>query len=158
MSTRAVFALVAAVTATTACNRPLFDKPRPAIERINPEIPPGRFHVLATIAGGNARTDLRISATARQQLADSGFTVIRKAGRWETQQEAVRQICAPGQVPPVDGVLFVWYNRLELRDCTTEAAAYEINGQGSVGITAMVDRLVQWLKRDSAATPSSTAP
>ena len=157
MNARLACVLVA-LAATTACNRPLFDRPKPAIERMNPEIPPGRFHVLATIAGGNARTDLRISATARQQLSDSGFTVIRKAGRWETQQEAVRQICAPGQVPPVDGVLFVWYNRIELRDCTTESAAYEINGQGSVGITGMIDRLVAWLKRDSVAPASTPSP
>lgn len=125
---------------------------------MNPEIPPGRFRVLAAIAGGASRTDLQISVTVRQRLADSGFTVIKKPGRWDQQADAVRAICAPGNSPTVDGVLFIWYNRLELRDCTTERAAYEIGGAGgSIGVTAMVDRLVKWLKRagDEAPQPSS---
>lgn len=155
MSIRAGLLLAAGLIGITACNRPLFDKPRPAVERMNPEIPPGRFQVFAAIAGDNSRTDLQISVTVRQQMTDSGFTVIRRPGRWETQADAVRAICAPGQVPPVDGVLFIWYNRLELRDCTTESAAYEISGQGSVGITGMVDRLVRWLRRDTASAPPS---
>jgi hypothetical protein len=147
--------LAAGAVAAACAGRPLFDKPKAAVERVNPEIPPSRFHVLATIAGNSARTDLQISATVRERLADSGFTVVRRAGRWENQADAVRSICAPGQVPPVDGVLFIWFDRLELRDCTTESAAYEIGGGGSVGITGMVDRLVTWLKRDSGGAPPS---
>lgn len=154
MSARAgLCTVVALVGAAAGCNRPLFDRAKPAVERMNPEIPPGRFRVLAAIAGGDSRTDLQMSVTVREQLADSGFTVVRRAGRWEGQHEAVRAICAPGQVPPVDGVLFVWYNRLELRDCTTEGAAYEIAGEGSLGIDAMVHRLVRWLRRDSGSPP-----
>ena len=129
------------------CNRPLFERPKPAIERMNPDIPSGRYRVLVAIAGGNARYDLQMSVTVRQRLSDSGFTVIKRAGRWETQADAVRAICAPGQVPPVDGVIFTWYNRVELRDCVTETAAYEVEGGGSAGITEMADRLIKWLRR-----------
>lgn len=144
--------------AASACNRPLLDREKPAVERVSMTIPPGRFHVIASIAaGGASRTDLQISATVRQRMSDSGFTMIRKAGRWQSMAEAVRFICAPGQTPAADGVLFVWYNRLELRDCTTESAAFEIGGEGSsVGITAMVDRLIRWLKRDEVAAPATT--
>lgn len=157
MSARAGLLLAAGLLgmAAAACNRPIFDRAKPAVERMNPQIPPGRFRVLAAVAGGDTRTDLQISATARERLADSGFTVIRRAGRWDGQADAVRAICAPGQVPAVDGVLFIWYNRLELRDCTTEGAAYEIAGEGSMGITAMVDRMVRWLKRDGGSAPPS---
>jgi hypothetical protein len=130
-----------------ACNRPLFEKPKPAIERMNPDIPSGRYKVLVSIAGGNARYDLQMSVTVRQRLIDSGYTVIKRPGRWETQADAVRAICAPGQVPPVDGVVFTWYNRLELRDCVTETAAYEVEGGGSIGITDMADRLIKFLRR-----------
>ncbi len=152
VSVRVPLLLTVALLGAAACNRPLLDRPKPAVERMNPEIPPGRFKVLAGIAGGDARTDLQISVTVRQRLADSGFTIIRRAGRWENQTDAVRAICAPGQTPPVDGVLFIWYNRLELRDCITETAAYEIGGSGgSVGITEMTDRLIKWLRRDGPA-------
>lgn len=155
-ASRWVLTATLAGMAAAACNRPLFERVRPAVERMNPEIPPGRFRVLAAIAGGDTRTDLQISVTVRQRLADSGFTVVRRAGRWDGQAEAVRVICAPGQTPSVDGVLFIWYNKLELRDCTTESAAYEIGGEGgSIGITAMVDRLIQWLRRDGGSSPPS---
>jgi hypothetical protein len=151
-----VLAAGVALVAMTACNRPLFEREKPAVERINASIPPSRFKVLASVAGDDARTDLQISATVRQILTDSGFTVIRRPGRWDTQADAVRSICAPGQSPAVDGVLFIWYNRLELRDCMTEGAAYEIGGAGgSIGITAMADKLIAWLRRDDGATPPS---
>lgn len=157
-ASKAVFLTVAAVAAVAAaCNRPLLDRGRPAVERTSATIPPSRFKVLAAVAGGGSRTDLQISVTVRQRLTDSGFTAVRRAGRWDNEADAVRSICAPGQTPAIDGVLFIWYNRLELRDCTTEGAAFEIGGEGaSIGITAMVDRLVKWLKRDDvpATTPT----
>jgi hypothetical protein len=155
MSGRSGPALVVAVAATgagflAACTRPLFDRALPAIERVNPNIPGGRFHVLAGIAGGDARTDLRVSVTVRQQLQDSGFTVVRRAGRWDSQTEAVRAICEP----PVDGVLFIWYNRLELRDCVTQGAmAFEISSRGQEGITNLTDRLIRYLRRPPTAPP-----
>ena len=154
---KAVFLVaVGAAALAAACNRPLLDRGKPAVERTSATIPPGRFKVLAAVAGGGSRTDLQISVTVRQRLTDSGFTALRRAGRWDNEADAVRSICAPGQTPAIDGVLFIWYNRLELRDCTTEGAAFEIGGEGaSIGITAMVDRLVRWLKRDEApATPT----
>jgi hypothetical protein len=153
---KALVLVAIAATLAAACNRPLLDREKPAVERVSSTIPPSRFHVLATVAGGGSRTDLQISVTVRQRLADSGFTAVRRAGRWDNEADAVRSICAPGQTPAIDGVLFIWYNRLELRDCTTEGAAFEIGGEGaSIGITAMTDRLVRWLKRDNAATAPS---
>jgi hypothetical protein len=155
MSGRSGPALVVAVAVTgagllAACNRPLFDRALPAIERVNPNIPGARFHVLAGIAGGDARIDFQVSVTVRQQLQDSGFTVVRRAGRWDSQTEAVRALCEP----PVDGLLFIWYNRIELRDCATEGAtAYEITSRGQEGITGLTDRLIRYLRRAPAAPP-----
>jgi hypothetical protein len=152
-----VVALAALAAGTTACNRPLLEREKTVEPRISQTIPPDRFHVLAGIAGGATRTDLQISATVRQRMQDSGFTMLRWPGRWENMAEAVRRICAPGQTPAVDGVLFIWYNRLELRDCMTEGAAFQIGGEGAAqGITAMVDRLVNWLKRDRTSQAQST--
>ena len=111
--------------------------------------------MLSSIAGGDALTDLQISVTVRQQLQDSGFTVVRRAGRWDSQAEALRGICAPGEVPNVDGVLFIWYNRLELRDCGTGSTAYEITSRGAEGITVLTDRLIKYLRQGGAATSPS---
>lgn len=149
----ALATLVATAGLLAACNRPLFERMRPSVERVNPNIPTGRFHVLASIAGGDARTDFQISVTVRQQLADSGFTVVRRPGRWDSQTDAVVAICGPGGI---DGVLFIWYNRLELRDCRTEGAtAYEVTGGGQEGIQKLTDRLINYLRQPAPAAPSN---
>jgi len=140
-----------------ACTgRAIFDKPRPMIERINPNvpIPPGGYRTIATVAGGTMLTDFQIAGTVRQQLEDSGFTMLRRAGRWEDEGAAVRAICAPDAVPVVDGVLFIRYNKLELRACATEGVAFEINSSANKGITDMTNRLILYLRR----APGTTMP
>ena len=151
----ALLVTVAGVGLLAACNRPLFDRPKPSVERLSPTIPGGKFRILASIAGGDALTDLQISVTVRQQLQDSGFTVARRAGRWESQSDALRGICSTGEQPSIDGVLFIWYNRLELRDCASGATAYEITGGGAEGIDGMTNRLIRYLRQGGgeATTP-----
>lgn len=118
---------------------------QPIIENVNPEIAPSKFRIIATIAGGDAGPDLRMSATVRQQLNDGGWTAIRRAGRWETERAAMIDICAAGDV---DGVLFVSYNRIELDDCESQKPAYRIDGSPDkgVGLTDMVNRLIRYLR------------
>jgi len=151
-------ALALASLGVPACTgRRLFDKPRPMVERANPNIPipPGGYRTLATVAGGTTLVDFQIAGTVRQQLEDSGFTMLRRAGRWEDEREAVRAICAPDAVPVVDGVLFIRYNKLELRDCTTEGIAFEIAASANKGITDMTNRLVLYLRRAPGTTTST---
>jgi hypothetical protein len=93
--------------------------------------------------------------TVRQQLQDSGVIVARRSGRWESQADALRAICSPGEDPSIDGVLFIWYNRLELRDCSTGGTAYEITSGGAEGITVLTNRLIRYLRQGGGA---GTAP
>jgi len=134
-----------------ACFGPLFQKQRPAVERVNSTIPGGRFQVIASIAGGDSRTDLRMSVTVRQLLQDSGFTVVRRSGRWDSEADALRGICEPGA--GVDGVLVVWYDRLVLRDCSSTVTAYEINAGNEKGIAGMAYSLIRYLRREPGAPP-----
>jgi len=123
---------------------------RPVIENVNPTIPGSKFKVIATVAGGDAGPDLRMSASVRETLSDSGWTAIRRAGRWESMASAVNDICAGGDA---DGVLVVWYDRLELTDCGTQRTAFAIQGSAErdVGLTEMVKRLMRYL-RDQPTT------
>lgn len=142
--TRSVVAVLLAASAWSC----LLQHERPAVEMINPNIAPDHFRVIATVAGDGWRTGLQISATVRLRMQDSGLVAVPKRGRWDTEVEAVRALCAAKTGAPVDAVLFVWHNRLKLSDCVTQGSAYEIGGAGAtMGITAMTDKLIGYLRR-----------
>jgi hypothetical protein len=142
-----------------ACHGPLLKTGGDMIEKPNTNLAWRQYKSLATIAGGGgSHIDLQMSVTVRSQLADSGFTVVRRSGRWADERSAVRAICSPDAVPLVDGVVFVWYDRLELRDCQNEVVAYEISGTASHGITDMTNRLIAYLRhRDAQPGTAGTA-
>lgn len=130
--------------------------PRPVMEQVSPTIPGSKFRTIATIAGGDAAPDLRMSVTIRQELNDGGWTAVRRAGRWENEHAATAEICAGGDV---DGVLFVEYNRLRLDDCATRLPAFRIEGSPdrSVGLTEMTRRLMNYLRR-APPVPAAVPP
>ena len=141
--------LVPAALGLAACQQG-----RPVLEQISPTIPGAKFNIIATIEGGPTATDLRMSVTVRQTLNDSGWTAVRRAGRWENQGSALSAICAEGGA---DGVLFVWYDRLELDDCETQRPAYAIDGSAERGVAldGMVKRLLAYLRGERARPPGS---
>lgn len=125
---------------------------RQVVEVPSTTIPGSKFKVIATVAGGTRSMDLRMSATVRKQLNDSGWKGVARYGRWDSRTEAVSAICADGDV---DGVLFVDYNRLELDDCTTKQPAYAIDGspERGVGIDEMMKRMRRYLRGEQAPPP-----
>lgn len=118
---------------------------RQVVEVPSTTIPGSKFKVIATVAGGTRSMDLRMSATVRKQLNDSGWKGVARYGRWDSRGDAVSAICGDGDV---DGVLFVEYNRLELDDCTTKKPAYAIDGspERGVGIDEMMKRMRRYLR------------
>jgi hypothetical protein len=135
-------ASVVVLVLLTACMR------SHATEHIAP-VPGDKFKTIATIAGGSSRNNLRMSSMVRQLLRDSGIAVVRRAGRWDDEKEAVTSICKEGDV---NGVLFIWYDRLELNDCESGKLAYTIDGTTSGGLPDLVNRLVRYLHGLSAPT------
>jgi len=55
----------------------------------------------------------------------------------------------------VNGVLFIWYDRLELNDCDSGKLAYTIDGTTSGGLPDLVNRLVRYLRGRAAPTESA---
>ena len=145
--------LAAGLFALLGCaGRPLFQRGKPAVENISADIPGERFKALATIAGNDGRTDLRMSADVRLHLTQAGFTAVPRAGRWESEQTAVADICATRS--GVDGVLVVTYRSLKLIDCATTKTAYEIIHDpeaGGPGIQGLTLRLVRYLRGETKA-------
>jgi hypothetical protein len=147
MTPRTLLLPAAAALGLIACQQG-----RPVLEQISPTIPGSKFKIIATIAGGAGASDIRMSVSVRQTLTDSGWTAVRRAGRWENQGAALSAICTEGGV---DGVLFVWFDRLELDDCTTQKPAYAIDGSAERGVAldGMMKRLMAYLRGEKQRPP-----
>jgi hypothetical protein len=128
---------------------------RAVVERPSTTIAGSKFRVIATIAGGSSRQEVRMSATVRKQLTDAGWKGVARSGRWDTPALATTEVCDATDADAVDGVLFVSYDRLELRDCATRKVAYAIDGSPAkgVGIDEMAKRLMRYLRGEPTTPP-----
>jgi hypothetical protein len=136
--------MVVTLLLLAACNTTLI-KPAKVSERKS-QIPGSRIQRIAVIASDDQNSTIRMSATVRQQLNEAGVSAMRRAGRWSGESDAVAEICQPGQETTVDGVLFVSYNRLTLRDCESKLVAYEIAGGNELGLEDLAKRLIGYLR------------
>lgn len=102
------------------------------------------IRVIVVIAGESETADRQMAGRVRATLDSAGITTLRRTGTWEAEETALTDICPAGQPTDIDGVLFVWWNQLELRDCATHRRAYHIEG-GYRGIEYMVKRLMGYL-------------
>ncbi len=102
------------------------------------------MRVLVVIAGESESADRQMAGRIREQLADAGITALRRPGTWETEETALMDLCPLGQPNDVHGILFVWWNRMELRHCGTHRRAYHIEA-GYRGLDYMMKRLLLYL-------------
>lgn len=124
-------------------------------EAVNPAVPGSQFRTLTVIAAGDEDADIQVAVRVRRSLEQAGVAVVPSPGRWPTELAALEGVCGVNEVPEstavqraaarVDGVLFVSWDRLLLRDCPTQRTAYEIKGSWS-GVDYMVRRLVKYLR------------
>lgn len=103
------------------------------------------FQTVVVISGDDDQNSLQITARVRQQLIDRGLQGERRAGIWNTELEALNDICPMGQPSDVHGLLFVFWNQLSLYDCRTHKAAYQVRA-GMRGTDVMVQRLMRYLR------------
>ena len=132
--------VIAAVV--TACASGPYGK---VTEIVSSSVPGDSFRTVVVISGDDDQSSLQIAARVRQQLNDRGLTAQRRSGLWTTEREALVDICPLGQTHPVDGLLFVMWNELDLYDCRTHKPAYQVRG-GMTGTTSMVQRLMRYLR------------
>jgi hypothetical protein len=136
--------------AFSACST-LFQSGKPR-EFVNTTMPKVTYNTLAVIASDDATPSLQISATIRHLLNERGLKAVARAGRWETESDALLSICreAPG-VEPVQGVIFVTYDTLILRECQTREVAYRISSGGGITMSEMADRIIQYVRTAGGA-------
>ncbi len=114
-------------------------------EIVSATMPGDSFRTLVVISGDDDQSSLQLTARVRQQLNDAGLSALRRAGLWSVEREALADICPLGQASDVDGLLFVYWNELDLYDCRSHKPAYQVRG-GMQGTDLMVKRLLRYLR------------
>lgn len=112
-------------------------------------VPGERFKTLVPIISADIPAADQVGLRLRRQLEENGLTVLRRSGLWQTEVTALEVICPQGQPSDIDGVLFVWWNKLQLNDCATHRPAFQISG-GYRGVDYMVERLMRYLRAAQA--------
>jgi hypothetical protein len=114
-------------------------------EIVSATMPGDSFHTLVVISGDDDQSTLQLTARVRQQLNDAGLSAQKRSGLWSVEREALADICPLGQPSDVDGLLFVYWNEIDMFDCRTHKPAYQIRG-GMQGTDLMVKRFLKYLR------------
>ena len=116
-------------------------------------IPPGRFHAVAVIAGGDTRNALRRAMQVRNDLREGGIETMKVSGRWKNTTQAMSEICSPSAPQAVDGMVVVQYDYVVLYDCKTSKAAFEMQGSSEADLKPITNHLIRYIKRPPGSYP-----
>ena len=114
-------------------------------EIVSATVPGDSFRTLVVISGDDDQSSLQLTARVRQQLNDAGLSAQKRSGLWSVEREALADICPLGQASDIDGLLFVYWNELDMFDCRTHKPAYQVRG-GMQGTDLMLKRLLRYLR------------
>lgn len=98
--------------------------------------------------------DPQIAGRVERQLQSHGYEaeMILVEGAPTSVPVVMEAICTGEQTPlRADGVVFVTWDRLVLRDCETREGAYEVSG-GYSGVDALVEHMVRYFRGEPART------
>ena len=115
-------------------------------EFVNPSLSGDAYRTLAIIASDDRQNTLQIAAKVISNLEKAGLSMSQPGGLWESESSVMDGLCAEdAEDADYDGVLFVQYDRITLRDCETHAVAYDIQG-GLSGVDRMTELFLKYLR------------
>lgn len=123
-----------------------------ADEFVNPRLSGDTYRRFAVIASDDKQNTLRNALEVVTDLESAGLSASQPGGLWESEAAVMDGLCPEdaedaedAEYGEFDGVLFVRYDRMTLRDCETHAVAYDIQG-GLTGVRSMTERLLKYLR------------
>jgi hypothetical protein len=114
-------------------------------EIVSATVPGDSFRTLVVISGDDDQSSLQLTARVREQLNAAGLSAQKRSGLWTVEREALADICPLGQTTEVDGLLFVYWNELDMFDCRTHKPAYQVRG-GMQGTDLMLKKFLRFLR------------
>jgi hypothetical protein len=120
----------------------------------NPAVPGARFTTIAVLPVDASGFDPGIAARVRENLKKQGVNVVTARVMAAESEVSMAQLCPKNDPPEYQGVLWVTYDRVILRDCESTAVAYRATG-GYAGVDALAKKFVTYLKTAAAAATTA---
>ena len=121
--------------------------PRPS-ERLDAKFKTSNYKTIAVIAGGSRREFVVMTQRARERIRKAQVVnVVSVKGRWDTEVDAVKGLCAQDHEPVLDGFVIVQGDNLSLYDCGSMKVSWEADGAYE-GVDYMTTKLLEFLQAD----------
>jgi hypothetical protein len=120
----------------------------------NEAIPPTRFTTIAVLPVDADGFDPGIAARVRDNLKKQGVNIATARVMATDSEVSMGVLCPKDDPAEYQGVLWVSFDRLILRDCESTAVAFRALG-GYSGVDALAKRLLIYLRSTSAATTTT---
>lgn len=117
----------------------------------NESVSPARFTAIAVLPLDPKGFDPGIAARVRDNLKKEGVNIVSARVMAGDSEASMQQLCPKNDPAEYQGVLWVTYDRVILRDCESTAVAYRAIG-GYSGVDALAKRLLLYLR---SAPPTS---
>lgn len=142
---------VAILAATLAgCNKLAY---RSRIDEFrNESVSPARFTAIAVLPLDPSGFDPGIAARVRDNLKKEGVNIVSARVMVGDSEASMQQLCPKNDPAEYQGVLWVTYDRIILRDCESTAVAYRAIG-GYSGVDALAKRLLAYLRSAPPTSP-----
>lgn len=111
----------------------------------NDSVPPARFSAIAVLPLDPSGFDPGIAARVRDNLKKQGVNVVTARVMVAESEASMPQLCPKDDPADYQGVLWVTFDRLILRDCESTAVAWRAIG-GYSGVDALAKRLMVYLR------------
>ena len=120
----------------------------------NSEVSPSRFATIAVLPLDPNGFDPGIAARVRDNLKKQGVNIATPRMMASESEVSMQQLCSKDDPASYQGVLWVTFDRIILRDCESTAVAYRAIG-GYSGVDALAKKLVIYLRSGAAATTTT---
>lgn len=147
---RLFVALAISAVTLAGCNKLAY---RSRIDEFrNESVSPARFTAIAVLPLDPSGFDPGIAARVRDNLKKEGVNIVSARVMVGDSEASMQQLCPKNDPAEYQGVLWVTYDRVILRDCESTAVAYRAIG-GYSGVDALAKRLLSYLR--SAPPPTA---
>jgi hypothetical protein len=114
----------------------------------NEAVNPAGLRMLVVVPANPASNDVQVAGRAHEIMRQERWPAVLRRAASANEEAATTNVCKAEELNgEVHGVAFVTWDRITLRDCTTNEVAYQVLG-AYAGVDVMTRKLVAYLREN----------